>query len=278
MGPIEGKSVLITGSTSGLGYETARALIAGGASVLVHGRNRERVDRTLTELGGNGRGASPRGFAADLSSLGETRRLAREVTGTVDRLDLLVNNAGIAGADGKRRQSSDGHELTFAVNHLAHFLLTLELLDLLRESAPARVVNVSSLAQTAIDFDDLMLERRYDDHRAYSQSKLAQVEFTIELHQRLLASGEEGVAITALHPATLMDTRMVREAFGGARTSVAEGVGAVLHLAARAEDVGGRYFDGIRESSAHQQAYDPDARARLWEVSERLTGASLRRS
>ena len=278
MGPIEGKSVLITGSTSGLGYETARALIAGGATVLVHGRNRERVDRTLSELGGDGSSTGPRGFAADLSSLDETRRLAREVKGTVDHLDLLINNAGIAGADGKRRQSNDGHELTFAVNHLAHFLLTLELLDLLRESAPARVVNVSSLAQATIDFDDVMLERRYDDHRAYSQSKLAQIEFTIELHQRLLASGEEGVAITALHPATLMDTRMVRESFGGARTSVAEGVEAVLHLATRAEDVGGRYFDGTRESSAHQQAYDPDARTRLWEVSERLTGASLRPS
>ncbi len=278
MGPIEGKSVLITGSTSGLGHETAKRLIAGGATVLLHGRNRERVDRALAELGGDGRGAGPRGFAADLSSLDETRRLAREVAGATDRLDLLVNNAGIAGADGKRRLSDDGHELTFAVNHLAHFLLTLELLDLLRDSSPARVVNVSSLAQAAIDFDDVMLERNYDDYRAYSQSKLAQIEFTIELHQRLLASGESGVEITALHPATLMDTRMVRESFGRAMTPVAEGVEAVLHLAAEAEEVGGRYFDGTRESSAHQQAYDPDARARLWEVSERLTGASLRLS
>ena len=211
-------------------------------------------------------------FVADLASLDEVRRLARELRDRAERLDVLVNNAGII--EPRRRLSGDGHELTFAVNYLAGFLLTLELLPLLRASAPARVVNVSSIGQSAIDFSDVMLERGYSGMRAYSQSKLAQIMFTIELAERL-APGE--VTVNALHPATLMDTRMVRESFGRSVSTVREGADATLRLVedpALAE-VSGRYFDGVRESRADAQAYDPGARRRLWELSERLTGARL---
>jgi NAD(P)-dependent dehydrogenase (short-subunit alcohol dehydrogenase family) len=210
---------------------------------------------------------------ADLSSLDEVRRLARDLDGRFERLDALVNNAGIIVRDG-RRQSRDGHELTFAVNYLSHFLLTLDLLPLLRRSAPARIVNVASVGQAAIDFDDVMLERAYDGFRAYAQSKVAQISFTFELAERLRAAGEEGITVNSLHPATLMDTKMARQSFGRVLSPVAEGVDAVVHLVADPglDGVSGRYFDGLAEGAADQQAYDPDARRRLWELSARVTG------
>jgi NAD(P)-dependent dehydrogenase (short-subunit alcohol dehydrogenase family) len=249
-------NVLITGSTDGLGRRVAELLAGRGETVLVHGRDPGKVERVCEEVG------AERGYVADLSSVAQARRLAEEVRRDCDRLHVLVNNAGVILPE--RRESADGHELTFAVNHLAHFVLTLELLPLLRESAPARVVNVVSAAQRAIDFDDVMLERGYDAFRAYSQSKLAQVMFTFELAERI---PPEQVTVDALHPATLMDTNMVR-GFGRARalSSVDEGAEAVVWLI---DDRGGsgRYFDGTREAGAHRQAYDPDARRRLWEIS-----------
>jgi NAD(P)-dependent dehydrogenase (short-subunit alcohol dehydrogenase family) len=189
-----------------------------------------------------------------------------------ERLDVLVNNAGIApGRDRGRQVSVDGYELTFAVNYLSHFLLTRLLLPLLERSAPVRIVNVASVGQRPIDFDDVMLERGYDPIRAYAQSKLEQIMFTFELAERL---GDSGVTVNALHPATLMDTKMVRETYGRAMTTVDEGVEATLRLISspELEGVTGRYFDGTRESTAHEQAYDPEARRRLWELSARLCG------
>jgi NAD(P)-dependent dehydrogenase (short-subunit alcohol dehydrogenase family) len=204
---------------------------------------------------------------ADLSSLARVRGLAEQVREENDRLDVLVNNAGVITP--RREPSADGYELTFAVNHLSHFLLTDLLLPLLRASAPARVVNVSSGAQQAIDFEDPMLERGWSPMRAYSQSKLAQVMHAFELAER-----EADVTANALHPATLMDTKMVRERFGRAMTSVDEGAEATLRLVASAEldGVTGRYFEGTREAAPHSQAHDPDARRRLWDLSERWVG------
>lgn len=161
--------------------------------------------------------------------------------------------------------TGDGCELTLQVNHLAHFLLTLCLLE---RSAPQRVVNVASAGQQRPDFDDLMLERGYEPWRAYRQSKLAQVMFAFELAER-----RPDVESTALHPATFMDTKMVRENAGDAWSTVQEGVDATVRLAAEPSlDVSGRYFDGMREASPDPIAYDAGARKRLWEVSERLTG------
>jgi NAD(P)-dependent dehydrogenase (short-subunit alcohol dehydrogenase family) len=190
------------------------------------------------------------------------------------RLREEYDRAYYAGIIAERRElSADGHELTLAVNHLSHFLLTIRLLPLVRRSAPARIVNVSSMGQAAIDFDDPMLERRYDAFLAYAQSKLAQVMFTFELATRLRDEGEDGVTVNAVHPATLMDTKMVREAFGRARSTVGEGVEAVVRLAVSDEVVGvsGRFFDGKCEAGVDRQALDPGARRRLWELSERLT-------
>jgi NAD(P)-dependent dehydrogenase (short-subunit alcohol dehydrogenase family) len=215
------------------------------------------------------------GYLADLSSLEQVRRLAEEVERDHERLDVLVNNAGIGGGGrrSRREESVDGHELRFAVNYLAPFLLTHLLLPLLRGSAPARIVNVASAGQAPIDFEDVMLERRYDGMRAYAQSKLAQVMFTFELAERLQADGVD-VTANALHPASLMNTKMVYESFGYTMSTVEEGVEATMRVATSPEldGVTGRYFDRLREAQAHPQAYDERARRRLWTLSEELVG------
>jgi NAD(P)-dependent dehydrogenase (short-subunit alcohol dehydrogenase family) len=260
--PLEEQTILITGSTDGLGKHVARELAARGAAVLLHGRDQGRLQAAAGETG------AARTYLADLFSLSQVGRLAEEVRQNEERLDVLVNNAGIMGTD-QRQESEDGYELGFAVNYLSHFLLTELLLPLLRASAPSRIVNVSSMGQSPIDFDDVMLERGYDNYRSYGQSKLAQIMHAFELAER-----ETAVTANALHPATLMDTKMVRRSLGQGRTSVEEGVEATLRLVADPEldGVTGRYFEGTRESTAHPQAYDAEARKRLWVLSEELIG------
>jgi NAD(P)-dependent dehydrogenase (short-subunit alcohol dehydrogenase family) len=251
--------ILITGATDGLGRGLANAVAADGDTVLVHGRSQERIDDTLAELPGEGH----RGYLADLASLEQVRRLAAEVNEREERLDVLVNNAGI-GFDGERQESQDGIELRFAVNYLAGYVLTGGLLALLERSKPSRIVNVSSGGQTAIDFDDPMIERGYSGWRAYMQSKLAQILFTFDLAERL----PEGVTVTALHPATFMPTKMVPSP----TSTLEEGVEATKRLVddPELEGVSGAYFNGKREAGADSQAYDSDARERLRELSERL--------
>lgn len=273
---VDGRVVLITGSTSGMGRQLAERLVSEGATVVLHGRSSERCESTARELQDIAGGDRPHHHVADLASLAEVRRLADEVRDHHERLDVLVNNAGVGGgpaANGARELSEDGYELRFAVNHLAHHLLTRRLLPLLRSSSPARVVNVASGAQQAIDFDDVHLERDYSPSRAYGQSKLAQVMFTFDLAEALDA-GE--VTVNSLHPASLMDTRMVRQWYGGAMTSVEEGVRATHRLVEDLELAGvtGRYFSGRREARAHEQAYAPEARRRLEELSRELTSPS----
>ncbi|MDX1567233.1 MAG: SDR family NAD(P)-dependent oxidoreductase [Longimicrobiales bacterium] len=261
--------ILVTGSTSGLGRELALRLGAAGEHVIVHGRDEERGREVMEEIdAGPG---SARFYRADLGSFEEVRDLARAILRDYDRLDVLINNAGIGSTSPEGRHvSQDGHELRFQVNYLSGFLLTRMLLPLLRESAPARIVNVSSLAQTPIDFDDVMLEEDYSGSRAYAQSKLAQVLFTFELDERL--GDDSGIAVNALHPATYMDTKMVRAAGVEPRSTVDEGARAVLNLV-NSPDIGsGRFFDQQEPVRADAQAYDAEARDRLWELSEDWTG------
>ena len=243
-----------------------------GATVLLHGRSPERLGATLEEVRSQTGSEKLGSYLADLSSLGEVRGLAERILSEHERLDLLINNAGIISQE--REESGDGHELTFAVNRLSHFLLTSLLLSLLRGSAPARVVNVASAAQNPIDFGDPMLERGYDAMTAYSRSKLAQVVFTFELAGRI---SDIGVTANALHPASLMDTKMVHDTFGYTMSTVEEGTEVVVRLAAspEVEGVTGRYFDGTREGRANRQAYDLQARRRLWALNEELCGSVL---
>jgi NAD(P)-dependent dehydrogenase (short-subunit alcohol dehydrogenase family) len=261
--------VLITGATDGLGRRVARDLAASGATVLLHGRDKEHAETTAHEIREETNNDKLRYYLADFSSLGEVRRLTEEVRADHDHLDVLVNNAGVFSRE--RAVSEDGHELTFAVNYLAPFLLTYLLVPLLRGSAPARVVNVASIGQSPVNFDDPMLERGYDGMRAYAQSKLALIMFTFDLAGQLEGTG---VTVNCLHPATLMGTKMVFEAFGSASSDVQEGADATVYLAADPdlEEVTGRYFEGQREARAKEQAYNPEAKERLRTLSEELTG------
>jgi NAD(P)-dependent dehydrogenase (short-subunit alcohol dehydrogenase family) len=267
-----GKTVLVTGSTDGLGREVALRLGKLRARVLVHGRDRARGEEVVKEIKAGGGDA--RFYQADLGSLAEVRRLAADVLKDNPRIDILINNAGLGSglAGAPREESADGHELRFAVNYLAPFLLTGLLLPTIVKSAPARIVNVSSLGQQAIDFDDVMLKKSYHHRRAYMQSKLAQILFTIDLAEAI--EGKR-VTVTTLHPATYMDTKMVR-AHTTPISTVAEGADAVMQLAVSdtVEGKTGIYFNGLTEARAIPQAYDPEARARLWVLSLKLTGLS----
>jgi NAD(P)-dependent dehydrogenase (short-subunit alcohol dehydrogenase family) len=260
--------ILITGSTDGLGREVARRLAARGAHIIVHGRNTERGEALVREIEAEGKGSAAF-YAADFASQDQVRRLARQILQDYDRLDVLINNAGIwATGDDARRLSEDGHELQFAVNYLAGYLLTRMLLPLIERSAPARIINVASAAQRPIDFDDVMLERGYTGSRGYAQSKLAQVLFTFDLAAEL---DGRGVTVVALHPSTLMNTRMVREAGVAPRSSVEEGARAVVRLVTDDDVPNGQYFDVMAPARAHAQAYDQAARERLRRLSEELT-------
>jgi NAD(P)-dependent dehydrogenase (short-subunit alcohol dehydrogenase family) len=265
-------TILVTGATDGLGRRVAQELAAKGATVLLHGRSPERLEATLEELRSQTGSEKVNSYLADLFSLAAVRHLAERIFSEHDRLDVLVNNAGLISPE--RGESEEGYELTFAVNYLSHFLLTRLLLPLLKDSAPARIVNVASAGQSPVDFSNLMLERGYDAMKAYSQSKLAQVMFTFELAEHLR---DTGVTVNALHPASLMDTKMVQSTFGYTMSTVEEGTQAVVRLAVspKVEGVTGRYFDGRRQARANRQAYDPRVRNRLWVLSEQLCGRLL---
>ena len=274
MKPIDQQVILITGATDGIGRGAAEALAELGATILLHGRSAERLDAVRAEIAQATANTRLETFVADFASLDAVRGLAAAVAAAHDRLDVLLNNAGIGrGPQGAqhREVSADGHELRFQVNHLAPFLLQHLLLPVLRRAAPARIVNVASAGQRAIDFDDVMLERGYDGIGAYCQSKLAMVMGTFEMAARV-DPGE--VTVNVLHPGTLLDTKMVREGFGAPLGPVDIGIDSEVYLATSPDltDVTGVYFDRTQPAQADRQAYDAAARAALWTLSEELTG------
>ena len=272
---MKGKTVLVTGSTDGLGRNVALQLAGAGAHVIVHGRNSERGNAVVQKINALNFGGA-RFYAADFSSLAEVRKFATAVRADHSKIHLLINNAGIGSANGdggkERQLSKDGYEQRFAVNYLSGYLLTRELLPTLLASAPARIVNVASLAQRPIDFENVMLEREYDGGRAYGQSKLAQIMFTNDLGIELAGSN---VTANSLHPATYMDTAMVRGAGVQPRSTVDEGAAAVLFVATSPtlEGKSGLFFNGQQEMKANAAAYDAGARAQLRKLSEQLTKA-----
>jgi retinol dehydrogenase-14 len=273
-----GKTVLVTGASSGIGRATALGLSSMGAHLAITGRDRERTEGAAGEIRAAG-GGPVDVFVADLSSQTEVRRLADEVLQAYPSIEVLVNNVG--GYWNTRHVTTDGLEHTFALNHLAAFLLTNLLLDRLRQSAPARVVTVSSNAHGTgrIDFDDLQGEQSYSGSRAYNQSKLANVMFTYELARRLQASS---VTANTLHPGVVNtsfgaeDPRSIqRLLIPFARPFMkapAQGAATPIHVASSRdlEPVTGRYFANGKPKRSSKRSYDEAAAARLWQVSAEL--------
>jgi NAD(P)-dependent dehydrogenase (short-subunit alcohol dehydrogenase family) len=268
---LRGYSALVTGSTHGLGRAVAERLGARGARVLLHGRDRAAGDQARKAV--EAAGGTAAFYQADLGSFAEIHHMAEAILRDHDRLELLINNAGIGfGPPGQSRQiSADGHELRFAVNYLAPVLLTKLLLPILEARTPARIVNVTSVGQQAIDFSDPMLTHGYSGQRAYRQSKLALIMWTLDLAEELRP---RGVNVTCLHPATFMDTHMVRETGVAPASSVDEGADAVMSLAVSRETEGrtGLYYDGLTPSRPDSQAFDRDARRQLAALTESLIG------
>jgi len=269
---MNGKTVLITGSTDGVGRYVAGELAKQGAHVLIHGRDAARGKALINEIGKAGH-AAPAFYQADLSSLAGARLLADAVKADHRKLDVFVSNAGIGSQNNgpQRQESADGYEMRFAVNYLSGFLLAYLLLPLIKAAAPSRIVIVASLGQHPIDFDDVMITKNYSGSRAYAQSKLSQIMFTIDLAAELKGAG---VTVNSLHPATYMNTTMVRAGGITPMSTVEQGGAAILHLV-QGDDVAdksGLFFNGMNEMKANAQAYDEAARKRLRELSLKLTG------
>jgi NAD(P)-dependent dehydrogenase (short-subunit alcohol dehydrogenase family) len=258
-------TILLTGATSGLGRHLAFELVRSGHVVLAHGRDPGRTERLVEELRTEG---DAEAFVADLASLAEVRELGAQVADARPDLDVLINNAGVgAGAPGSGREvSTDGHELRLAVNYLAPVTLTRALLPVLRANAPARIVNVGSVGQDPVDFGDIEFRRGYDGFTAYRRAKFALASHTFTLAEELAGTG---VAVNVLHPATFMDTAMVREGGVTPWNTVADGAPGVLALATQEVGTGG-YFDGTSPARAHEKTYDKDVQKRLAAVTDQL--------
>lgn len=266
---MKGKTVLITGSTDGIGMKTALGLARLGANVLIHGRNREKGKAVLKEISKVSGNSDLELFIADLSSQKQVRTLTADVQKNHERLDVLINNAGVF--ERERRLTEDGIEITFAVNYLAPFLLTNLLLDLLKKNAPSRIINVASIAHrsAAPDWNNLQGERYYDGFDSYAMSKLCIVLFTYALSRRLECSK---ITANCLHPGVIK-TKLLREGFGdypgdtpekGARTSI------YLASSPEMEGMGGKYFENQRPARSSTISYDTALQERLWKISEKL--------
>jgi NAD(P)-dependent dehydrogenase (short-subunit alcohol dehydrogenase family) len=283
---MDGKTVVITGGNAGIGQETAVGLAQQGAHVVITSRDEARGEAAANEIRGRSRAGAVEVMSLDLASLASIREFAAELGRRHDRLDVLINNAGVVLRS--RQVTDDGFERTFGVNHLGHFVLTDLLLDQLRASAPARIVNVSSdahkSAKDGLDFDDLQAERRYQPFQVYGRSKLANVHFTRELARRLEGSG---VTANSLHPG------FVRSHFGrdgdlgaamGVGISIAQlfaisskrGARTSIYVASSPEvaETTGAYYVRCRPAAVSKPAQDDDATRRLWSVSEELVSGA----
>lgn len=265
-------TILITGATDGIGKQTALDLAERGARILLHGRDPARgqaaVDEIRAALGPAGSHAALEYFNADFASLAQVRRLAADVQARHGRLDGLIANAGVFMQE--HRLSDDGFEMTFAVNHLAHFLLINLLLDLLKRSAPARIIVVASTVHYngRLALDDLNAERRFDGYAAYAGSKLANVLFTYALADRLKGTG---VTANCLHPGVI-GTKLLRTGWtvGGSGVDAGATTSVYLALSPKVAGVTGKYFEDSRERASSRTSYDPPLQAELWRISERL--------
>ncbi len=277
---MDGKVVLITGGTSGIGKAAARMLAGLGAEVVVTGRSKEKGEAVVEEIRRESDNSEVYLLLADLAVQAEVRRLTKEFEASHDRLDVLINNAGLV--QDRRAETPDGIEMTLAVNHLAPFLLTNLLLDLLKKSAPSRIINVSSTAERfgKMDLDDLQSKRRYRAFPVYGKSKLANIMFTYELAERLKGTG---VTANCLHPGSINTNfgnnnrspmTLLFRAFKPFMRSPEEGADTIFYLAASpdVEGMTGKYLSDRKVMTSSEESYDENLRKKLWEASEELTG------
>lgn len=264
------KTILITGSTDGIGKQTALDLSKLGHHILIHGRNEERCKKTVAEIQDSTSNTNIDYFVADLSSLSQVRRFASEVRKKVSVLDVLINNAGVYMTH--KELTEDGFETTFAVNHLSVFVLTLELLDLIKKSEKGRIITVSSIAHSraVINFNNLQSEQFFDSYQSYAVSKLANVLFAIELSDRL---GGTGITSNCLHPGVIT-TKLLKTGFGVSGDTLEKGAATSVYLAVSkdAEKVTGKYFINKMVISSAPSTYDLTLRKKLWDISEVLCG------
>jgi NAD(P)-dependent dehydrogenase (short-subunit alcohol dehydrogenase family) len=269
---LSGKTILITGSTDGIGKQTACKLAQMGATVILHGRDEERARSTAEELRRSLPAAVFEYAAADFSSLQEVRALAEDIRRRFPRLDVLINNAGVYMKD--RVLTKDGYETTFGVNYLAHFLLTNLLLDLLKKSTPSRIIHISSIAHTngRLDLENLQGEKRFDPYGAYALSKLALILMSKELSERLKGTN---VTSNALHPGVI-NTKLLRAGFNihGADVQGGAEISVFLASSPKIARTTGKYFIKYKETFPSSIAENAYLRSKLWKESERLTGLS----
>lgn len=268
------KTILVTGSTDGIGRQIALELARMGHKVLIHGRDKEKGARVMDEINRESCNENLALYISDFADLRSVVQMGKDIQREQENLDVLINNAGVFSP--KHILTKDGNELTFQINHLAPFLLTHLLLDLIKNSAPARIVHVASAAHHSANasyFEDLKGEKSYNSFSAYSFSKLANILFSTELADRL-----DGVGVTSnsLHPGTI-DTNMLRISYGGGGRSVAEGAETPIHLAT-SEDVAGvngKYFSSMREKPPSGLAQEEELQEKLWKISEDLISGYL---
>lgn len=269
---VSGKTILVTGSTDGLGKLVARHLSEQNATVLLHGRNAEKGHQVLNELIAQTENKNIRYYNGDFASFTEVAQLCKEIIQNHPQIDFLINNVGIGSGtvsdNNERRLSKDGYELRFQVNYLSHVLLTEKLLPLLPSGAV--IINVASIGQEPIDFENVMLEKNYDGYFADKQSKTALIMYTFDLAERLK---EKGIKVNVLHPATLMNTKMVFEDWNYTMTTVEQGAAATENLLF--PESTGEYYDVKRKSKAIAQTYNPTVRAKLSELTQTLLGDYL---
>lgn len=263
------KRILVTGSTDGIGLATAIQLSRLGHEVILHGRNEERIRHATQQLWEREPDAAVEAVIGDFSSLQQVRRVAEAVLANSSRLDVLINNAAVISRE--RRSSHDGYELTMAVNHLAPFLLTNLLLGILKQSAPARIVNVSSMSHSSgrINFDDLNMEQSYDGYDAYAASKLANILFTYELARR---TTRLGVTANSLTPGVVR-TKLLHIYFsGGVSTEQGAATSVYLAVSPETENVSGAYFSDCKRSKSSELSHNQDLAEELWDASAKMVG------
>ena len=263
------KIVLITGSTDGIGKQTALDLADIGCRVIVHGRNPALTESTANYIASKTGNSSIDFFVADFSSLQNVRQLSRKIHLKYGHLDVLINNAGVF--MNERGLSHDGYEMTFAINHLAHFYLTNLLFDLLQNSPQGRIVSVASMAHASdLDFENLQGEKFFDAYTAYSYSKLCNILFTYLLADKIFDSP---ITVNSLHPGVI-STKLLHAGWGSGGSRIQEGSSTSVYLATSTEmgQITGKYFSNGRQAKSSGISYDKDIQEKLWELSEMMIG------